>query len=75
MKFEVVVCRTGMDRHDPQLPGKIHSRGGRLGTVECFDKCETCEHFLIARIDGVTARFKTSHELCSALDLLHSEGP
>lgn len=75
MKFEVVVCQTGMGRHDPHLPGKIHGRGGRLGTVECFDKCEICEFFLIARIDGVTTRFKTSHELCSALDTLHPEEP
>lgn len=71
MKFEVVVCQTGLGRHDPALPAKVGARGGRLAQVECFDRCETCERFVIARIDGVTARFATGDALCEALDALY----
>lgn len=64
---EVVVCKTGMGRHDPELGGKVAEVGGAVGTVECFDRCETCERWLICRIDGITTRFRSSDELVAAL--------
>lgn len=73
MKLEIIVCQTGMGRHAPELRPMVEARGARLGTVECFDKCETCELFLIARIDGVTARFRNGDDLACALDVLAEE--
>lgn len=67
---EIVVCQTGMGRHDPQLRGKVEVAGGTLGTVECFDRCETCEKWLLCRIDGATTRFRTSDELVTAVESL-----
>ena len=52
MSVDVVVCQTGMARHDPELREKIESVGGHLSTVECFDRCETCERVLLARHGG-----------------------
>lgn len=75
MKIEVVVCQTGMGRHDPELRPKVEELGCHLGTVECFDRCDTCERWLIARIDGATTRFRRSEELIAALvGLTEGEG-
>ncbi|MDP2309365.1 MAG: hypothetical protein Q8P18_25315 [Pseudomonadota bacterium] len=68
--IEVVVCATGMGRHDPGLPARVAAAGGALSTVECFDRCEACEHSLICRIDGATMRFSGSDELVAALSAL-----
>lgn len=68
--IEVVVCQTGLRRHDPELEPKLVAAGARMQTVECFDRCETCERFLIARIDGATTRFSRSHELVAAIHAL-----
>jgi hypothetical protein len=68
--IEVVVCQSGMARHAPGLPGRIGEAGATLSTVECFDRCETCERMIIARIDGATARFKDEAELLAALAML-----
>ncbi|MFN7146667.1 MAG: hypothetical protein ACK4YP_23030 [Myxococcota bacterium] len=70
---EVVVCRTGMARHAPDLPGRLHGSEVTLSTVECFDRCDTCERALIARIDGATTRFRDGDELLAALAALRSE--
>lgn len=67
---DVVVCRTGLGRHAPDLPGKVSAAGGTLGTVECFDRCETCERWLLCRIDGATTRFRSGDELVDALETL-----
>lgn len=67
---EVVVCKTGLGRHDPALAGKVEEVGGSVGTVDCFDRCETCELWLICRIDGMTTRFRSSDELVQALTRL-----
>lgn len=67
---DVIVCKTGMGRHDPELGPKVEEMGSQLGTVDCFDKCETCERWLICRIDGATTRFRTSAELVDALGVL-----
>lgn len=68
--IEVIVCQTGLARHAPELAGRLAGVGARMGTVECFDRCETCEHFLIARIDGATTRFPTGEELVAAVATL-----
>ncbi len=70
--IEVVVCATGMKRHDPTLPTRVSDAGATLSTVECFDRCEACERFLLCRIDGATLRFQGSDELLAALSALGS---
>ncbi|MDP2315376.1 MAG: hypothetical protein Q8P41_20935 [Pseudomonadota bacterium] len=65
--IEVVVCATGMGRHDPSLPTRVAAVGATLSTVECFDRCDTCERFLVCRVDGATTRFRDSDELLAAL--------
>lgn len=64
---EVVLCKTGLARHAPDLSERM---ADTLSTVDCFDKCEVCERWLIARIDGITTRFRTADELLEALDAL-----
>ena len=44
-----------------------------MSTVECFDKCETCERYLLCRLDGATLRFKQSDELLAALATLGAD--
>lgn len=70
--IEVVVCATGMKRHDPTLPIRVSATGAALSTVECFDRCEACERFLLCRIDGATLRFQGPDELLAALTTLGS---
>ena len=70
--IEVIVCATGMGRHDPGLPLRVAAAGGALSTVECFDRCDTCERYLLCRIDGATMRFGGSDELVAALSALGS---
>lgn len=67
---EVVVCRTGMARHAPDLAERLPGSTVTLSTVECFDRCDTCERALIARIDGATTRFRDGDELMAALAAL-----
>jgi hypothetical protein len=64
--IEVVVCKRGMGQHAPDLASRVEG----LSTVECFDKCEMCERFLLARVDGATMRFRDADELLAALDAL-----
>ena len=68
--IEVVLCQTGVGRHDPEVGRKLVDKGAIFTTVECFDRCETCERFVIARLNGATARFKDSAELIEAVELL-----
>lgn len=70
---DVVVCQTGLGRHDPALGGKLAMVGGRLATTECFDRCETCELFLLARVDGAMMRFRGSEELVDAVRQLAAD--
>jgi hypothetical protein len=72
--IEVIVCRTGLSRHDPDLPARIRDAGGVLSTVECFDRCETCERALLARLDGAMTRFRSGEELASAVLALQETG-
>jgi uncharacterized protein YuzB (UPF0349 family) len=72
--MEIIVCKTGMGRHAPTLPEQLVDTGATLDTVECFDRCDTCERFLIARIDGATTRFRCAGDLLAAIETLRSEG-
>lgn len=75
MSIEVVCCQSGVKRHDPELHERVIDAGCTFRTVECFDRCETCERFLLARIDGTMTRFPDSAALVEALDaLLAPEG-
>lgn len=71
--IEVVVCETGVKRHAPELRVHLDARGMKMGTVECFDRCETCERHLIARINGATTRFPSGEALLEALAVLAEE--
>ncbi len=69
-RLEVVMCRTSVARLAPELEAKIGAAGGRLGLVDCFDRCEICERSVLARLDGTMARFRTSAELLEAVTAL-----
>jgi uncharacterized membrane protein YgdD (TMEM256/DUF423 family) len=72
--IEVVVCKTGMERHDRALPAKVACAGGRLRLVDCFDRCETCEKVLLARLDGMMVRFGSGDEVAGAFGAHGLEG-
>ena len=69
-RIEVVVCKSGLERHDRDLAEKVAAAGAVLTLTDCFDKCETCERVVLARIDGMMARFATGDELVDALRAL-----
>lgn len=71
--IEVIVCRTGTSRYDAALRSRIDAAGGALATVECFDRCEVCERFLLARMDGALVRFRDADELIEAVSVLQVE--
>lgn len=73
MAISVVVCKSGMARHDPDLTEKVESSGGRLSTVDCFDRCEQCERAILVRLDGTMTRFWNSAQLLEALGILSEE--
>lgn len=69
-RIEIVLCRTGVGRHDPELPSKVHAAGGLAGLVDCFDRCDACELAVLCRIDGTSARFRSGNDLIAALAAL-----
>lgn len=69
----VEVCRTGVLRHAPDLGDRLLDVGARMETNECFDKCDLCERFVLARIDGVFVKFRLGQELVDAVETLRSE--
>ena len=71
--MELIVCQTGVKRHAPELERTLADGGHRLGSVECFDRCETCERFLIVRVDGATMRFDSEQALLDTLAALSAE--
>ena len=68
--IEVIVCRSGLTRHDPDLPGRLAEAGGSLSLVECFDRCDACERALLARLDGAMTRFQSGEDLAAAVRAL-----
>ncbi|MFZ5477781.1 MAG: hypothetical protein ACOZNI_13480 [Myxococcota bacterium] len=67
--IDVVVCQTGMARHCPALREELGAQA-RVSTVECFDRCEVCERFVLARLDGAMMRFRDKAELAHAVRTL-----
>ena len=71
--IDVTVCQTGMGRHAPSLADLLDGRAS-LSTVECFDRCDTCERVLIARVGGTMMRLHDTNELLAALEALEGQG-
>lgn len=69
-RIEVSLCRTGVGRHDPELPARVDAAGGRVLMVDCFDRCEACELWVLCRLDGTSSRFRTSNALIEAIERL-----
>ncbi len=69
----VEVCRTGVLRHAPDLRDRLLDVGARMEMAECFDKCDLCERFVLARIDGIFTKFRLAQELVDAVETLRSE--
>ena len=64
----ITFCKTGLQRHAPTLQtelGKLYNV--QVDTTECFDKCESCELVLLARINGGMVRLKDAEELLQSL--------
>jgi len=67
---DVVACARGVGQHAPDLGPRVAEAGARYSTVECFDKCETCERFLLVRIDGAMMRCASAEDVLAALAAL-----
>lgn len=72
----IILCQDGARRHGGTLVAKLVDRGASVGFVECFDKCETCERRVLARIDGASVAAKDTGALLEMVDALlqHEEG-
>ena len=68
--MEVVVCRSGLSRHAPDLAAQLSVIGEQLQLVDCFDHCDACERRLLARLEGGMARFRSAAELIEAIQTL-----
>lgn len=72
--MKLVACRTGVDRHAPDLSGHVEGEGAELELVDCFDRCTVCELSLLVRIDGAMLRFrKGGPEVAEAIRALKEE--
>ncbi|MBM4390500.1 MAG: HD domain-containing protein [Deltaproteobacteria bacterium] len=69
----VDLCKTGVQRHAPDIADHLLEVGARAEAVECFDKCDLCERFLLARIDGIFTKFRHAQELVDAVEILRAE--
>ena len=67
MPIDVVACQTGLARHPASARARVSEAGGRISTVECFDKCEICERSLLVRVGGTMMRCRDVDELVEAL--------
>lgn len=72
-RIDVITCQTGAQRY-PGLPERVHEAGGRWSTTECFDRCEQCERFLLARVHGSMMRLGGPDELVNAVGTLAGAG-
>jgi uncharacterized protein YuzB (UPF0349 family) len=57
-------------QHAPDLAQRVSEAGARFSTVECLDRCETCERALLVRIDGAMMRSTGADEVVAALAAL-----
>ena len=71
--MKVILCQDGAARHDPTLRVKLEERGAQVGFVECFDKCETCERRVLAKLDGASVAAKNAEELLEMVSALMEE--
>lgn len=69
----MVACARGVGQHAPQLAELLAEAGTPYSTVECFDKCETCERFLLVRIDGVMLRCSSGSDVVAAVAAMSAE--
>ena len=69
---EVSMCKTGVERHGPDLRERLAGVGGRLDLVDCFDKCEQCENYVLAKIDGAFFKCRLAQELVDAVETIRS---
>lgn len=72
MPLDVVGCQTGARRY-ADLAERVTSAGGQWTTVECFDRCDSCERALIVRVEGTLMRFAGVDELAEAVQTLVAE--
>ena len=72
--MEITLCQTGVAKHAPSLRESFLEGEVQMGLVECFDKCETCERYLLVRIEGALVRFGSGAELVEAVRALREEG-
>lgn len=70
---QVVMCKTGLARHGPDLGARLAIVGGELELVDCFDKCEQCEVFVLAKIDGAFFKCRLAQELVDAIETLRAD--
>ena len=56
--MKLVACRTGVDRHCPDLQQHVEGEGASLELVDCFDRCTVCELSLLVRMQGSMMRFQ-----------------
>jgi len=66
----IVLCQDGAQRHGGALVVQLIERGADVSFVECFDKCDTCERRVLARIDGASVAVKDADALLEMVDAL-----
>ena len=72
--MEITFCQTGLAKHAPHVGPALRTEGVEVRMIECFDKCETCERVLLARIDGTLARFSDGEALLEAVVEIRAGG-
>ena len=72
MPLDVVGCQSGAARYE-RVGERVIAAGGSWSTVECFDRCETCERALLAKLDGTLMRFESPDALVEAVRMLGAE--
>jgi uncharacterized protein YuzB (UPF0349 family) len=71
--MKVILCQDGAARHGPTLRVQLAEKGVKVGFVECFDKCETCERRVLAKLDGASVAAKSTEELLEMVSALLKE--
>jgi uncharacterized protein YuzB (UPF0349 family) len=67
---EVVACARGVAQHAPDLAERVARAGAQFSTVECFDRCDTCERALLVRINGALLRCTDPEDVAAAIAAL-----
>ena len=69
--IEVTGCATGSKRYRG-VAEHVQAAGGVWTTTDCFDRCEACERFLLARVDGALMRLSNTGDLIHAVTTLQA---